>query len=312
LWSWGNNFAGALGNSSALSVSSPIQIGSDTTWTNVFAGYGVSFATKSDGTLWAWGKTTVGQLGIGAYGANISSPVQVGALTDWGGVKLVTGRLTVTAIKSNGTLWAWGGGASGCLGDGTIVSKSSPIQIGALSDWSLLGGGSQHRHAVRSNGTLWSWGYNNYGQLGLGDTTNRSSPVQVGALTNWLGNLNSNLGKAPSSASFAAVKQDGTLWAVGKNNYGQLGDGTTVNKSSPVQIGSLTNWLSLSQQNIGLSFRATVALKSNGTLWSWGSAYSGVLGLGTAIDYSSPVQIGTSSSWTATVSGYLFAFALVK
>jgi len=163
-----------------------------------------------------------------------SSPVQVGALTDW--YKITTAEHFCVAVKSNGTMWSWGYNYQGQLGLGDVVVRSSPVQIGSATDWySASAGGKGGVVAVKTNGTIWTWGRGASGRLGLNDTANRSSPTQVGALTNW------------SSASMAynfcvAIKTDGSLWAWGYNTYGELGLGDTVSRSSPVQVGALTNW----------------------------------------------------------------------
>nr|QMP83622.1 MAG: hypothetical protein [Caudoviricetes sp.] len=137
------------------------------------------------------------------------------------------------------SLWSWGGNfrvvADGRLGLGDITHRSSPVQVGTLTNWSLVAGGQYHSLATKTDGTLWSWGRNSYGELGLGDTSARSSPVQVGTLTNWslvVGGFYHSI----------AIKTDGTLWGWGQNAYGQLGLGDTTHRSSPVQVGLLTNW----------------------------------------------------------------------
>ena len=150
----------------------------------------------------------------------------------------------VCGLSSPGTLWSWGRNDAGQLGQGDITYRSSPVQVGSLTNWNLIasgGGSSIHIIATKTDGTLWSWGYNNYGELGLGDRTYRSSPVQVGSLTNW----NSI---ACGSDYTLATKTDGTLWSWGFNGYnfyGQLGLGDRTHRSSPVQVGSLTNWNSI-------------------------------------------------------------------
>ena len=94
------------------------------------------------------------------------------------------GVLHTIAIKTDGTLWVWGNNVSGRLGLGDITNRSSPVQVGTLTNWSSVSAGS-HTMAIKTDGTLWAWGSNGSGRLGLGDITDRSSPVQVGALTNW-------------------------------------------------------------------------------------------------------------------------------
>jgi len=107
----------------------------------------------------------------------------VGNDTDWQSV--VCGYYHTVALKSNGTLWAWGANNYGQLGDGTTLGKSSPIQVGSATDWQSVACDSEHTMALKSAGTLWAWGRNNYGQFGDGSTVNKSIPVQVGSDTDW-------------------------------------------------------------------------------------------------------------------------------
>jgi alpha-tubulin suppressor-like RCC1 family protein len=159
-------------------------------------------------------------------------------LTDW--FRVSSGGSATAAIKTNNTLWTWGLNNNGQLGQNNVISRSSPVQVGALTDWRQVSTTGTHMVAVKTDGTLWAWGYNNHGQLGNGTAISRSSPVQIGALTNW-----SQVSAGQSTFSLA-VKTDGTLWAWGRNNYGQLGDGTVASKSSPVQIGALASWTQVS------------------------------------------------------------------
>jgi alpha-tubulin suppressor-like RCC1 family protein len=246
LWSWGDNTAGPLGDNSAVTKSSPVQVGALTDWSTVFCcGFSASsFAIKTNNTLWAWGNNPNGILGLGFSGGSRSSPVQVGALTDWAQISGTTG--TAGAIKTNGTLWTWGAGASGQRGSNSVTNVFSPVQVGALTTWAHIAGTGNAFAAVKTDGTLWVWGQNNFGQLGLNDTTNRSSPVQVGALTNW-----SKVQSASSNGGFIALKTDGTIWAWGANFAGNLGLSNLTNYSSPVQIGSLNTIDSLAVNNFG-------------------------------------------------------------
>jgi alpha-tubulin suppressor-like RCC1 family protein len=131
---------------------------------------------------------------------NRSSPVQVGALTTWSLVSTGS-NAAVVALKTDGTMWAWGVNGFGQLGQNDTINRSSPVQIGALTTWSKIAFGIAANHAIKTDGTLWGWGRNNYGNLGIGDTINRSSPVQVGALNTW-----TDLALRYGNASFALKK----------------------------------------------------------------------------------------------------------
>jgi alpha-tubulin suppressor-like RCC1 family protein len=190
---------------------------------------------------------------------------------------------------------------TGQIGDGTVVDKSSPVQVGALTNWAQVDGGYFHCGAIKTDGTIWTWGNNGFGQLGIDNETHKSSPVQIGALTNW------SQVSAGSDAHTAAVKTDGTIWTWGRNNNGRLGDGTVVNKSSPVQIGALTNW---SQVSAGQG--QTASIKTDGTVWAWGYNTNGQIGDGTVVAKSSPVQIGALTNWFQVSAGGTHVVAIVQ
>jgi alpha-tubulin suppressor-like RCC1 family protein len=310
LWGWGYNSYGELGLNNNATKTSPVQVGALRDWAIVSIGGdnpGFSMGIKTDGTLWAIGGSgQAGQLGTGSgyVGYYISSPVQVGALTTWskisaGGTTQFSG--SVGAIKTDGTLWTWGHNNYGQLGSGTIIDRSSPVQVGTQTNWSSISSAGASMYAIKTDGTLWAWGYNAFGQLGLGDITHRSSPVQVGALTTW------SLVSAGTYRAYSAyaIKTDGTLWAWGYNIYGQLGLGDTTNRSSPVQIGLLTTW-----SKVAAGSYHTIAVKTDGTLWSWGYNNYGQLGQNDTTNRSSPVQVGTQTIWSLVSSGSYTSFAL--
>lgn len=240
LWTWGQNNFGQLGISNTTNYSSPKQVGSSTDWVSIAAGFFHAVATKTDGTLWTWGRNQFGQLGLGTSGTYTakSSPTQVGSLTTWSSVVL-GGNYQTLAIKTDGTLWSWGNNSFGQLGLGNTTYYSSPKQVGALTTWaSIAGNGQYFTLATKTNNSLYSWGINSYGQLGLNNVTYYSSPKQVGSLFNW-----SKIATGHNHA--LSIKTDGTLWTWGLNNSGQLGLNTSgTNYSSPMQVGSLTTWLS--------------------------------------------------------------------
>ena len=299
LWTWGYNANGQLADSTIAHKSSPIQVGSDTSWKQLAQRYGGGAAIKNDGTLWVWGENGAGQLGDGTVVAK-SSPIQVGSLTDWGMV--ACGNAYNLAIKTDGTLWAWGQNTNGLLGDGTTFHRSSPVKIGNMTNWQHVSCGYQHSLAIKTDGTLWSWGDPSYGSLGNNNSVAVVySPVQVGSLSNWVavvGGFYHNL----------AIKTDGTLWSWGLNDYGELGDGTSGaanRKLSPVQVGNLTNWA-----QVAAGYEFSLAIKTDGTLWSWGMNGSGQLGDGTSLLKSSPVQIGSLTTWRKVFASEGGSFAL--
>lgn len=295
LWAWGLNTSnGYVGDGTAIARSSPVQIGALTDWTSVSTNSdtGWSLSRKTDGTIWSWGSNSYGRLGDGTVVAK-NSPIQIGALTDWASIN--AGYWSANAVKTDGSLWTWGRGQYGRLGLGNLTNYSSPVQVGALTDWSVMNGGQHHILAIKTDGTLWVWGNNGDGRLGLGSglvSGSKSSPVQVGALSDWASISGGN-------QHSLAVKTDGSLWAWGTNStaYPVLGDGTVIAKSSPIQIGSLTDWASVSAGG-GKSH----AIKTDGSLWSWGRGVGGRLALGNTTSYSSPVQVGALLDWS-TVDG---------
>jgi alpha-tubulin suppressor-like RCC1 family protein len=146
---------------------------------------------------------------------------------------------------------------------------------------------------------LWSWGQGSSGQLGLGNTTSVSSPTQIGALSTW-----SNV-SAGQDKHCLAIKTDGTLWTWGRNYHGQLGQGTTTDRSSPVQVGALTTWLSIA----GGRYHS-MAIKTDGAMWAWGHNQYGQLGQGDTSHRSSPVQIGALTTWSKIAGGGFFCTAI--
>lgn len=196
------------------------------------------------------------------------------------------------AIKTDASLWCWGQNISGQVGDGTNVSKSSPVQVVALSNaTSDVSLGSLHTCAKRSNGTLWCWGGNSEGQLGIGTTLDTTTPEQVVALTN------AAAGVAIGGDHSCASKTDGTVWCWGWNQRGQLGDGTTTSKSAPAQVVGLAG-----ATRIAAGRYQNCAVKTDGTSWCWGWNLYGQLGDGTKVDKPAPVQVSSLGNAVADVS----------
>jgi alpha-tubulin suppressor-like RCC1 family protein len=204
LWAWGFNQFGELGDGEDEESTelSPIQVGNATTWKQVSCGLAHTAAVKTDGTLWTWGRNTEGQLGISSLISQLD-PVQTSvAGTTWEQVSC--GGLHTTAIKTDGTLWAWGYNFYGQVGNGGAgTDRTTPVQISAGStNWKQVSGGRFHTTAVKTDGTLWCWGQNAYGQLGL-NTSGASLPTPASSVftanlltysnfssnSNWVSNL---------------------------------------------------------------------------------------------------------------------------
>lgn len=285
---WGSNSNYILGNGTTTSVSSPISIGQNQSWKQVSPTLNWTHGINATGSLWAWGSSAgVGGLGNGNASDTFSTPVQIGSDKDW---VTLSSWFHVLGIKNNNSLWVWGTGTSGELGLNATSSVYSPTNLTSQGNvWISCTAGSSYSLAITTSGSLYSWGSNNLGQLGLGDTANRSTPVQITGAT-WK--------QVAASIDFysphtLAIQRNGTLWAWGSNSRGQLGDGTTVAKSTPVQVGSDNNWVQVANGN-----EYSVAIKSDGSLWAWGNNFFGQLGNGTELNnYSVPQQIGNLTNW---------------
>ena len=306
LFAWGRNSFGQLGDGTTINKSSPVQIGSSS-WTAVDAGDSVSVGLTTAGTLFTWGLGTTGQLGDGTA-ISKSSPVQIGS-SSWTAVS--AGLSTVAAIRSGGTLFAWGLGTSGQIGDGSFVSRSSPVQVASDESFTLVSAGASHIAAIRSGGTLFTWGFNNTFQLGLNYVGIPPTPFwNIDQINTYVTPTSPTTSITYSWTALASgvgfnlgITNNGTLFAWGKNVFGQIGDGTTVDKLIPVQIGS-SSWTA-----VAASLHTSYAIRSGGTLFAWGRGTENQLGDGSAISKSSPVQIG-SSSWTAVSGGLTHAVAI--
>lgn len=341
LWVWGDGLYGALGDGTLVSKCSPVrEISSSGNWRNVSQSFAHSAGVKADGSIWSWGRNNNVQLGNGSN-VNTCSPVrEFCSATNW--CDLSVGYFHTTAIKTDGSIWAWGAGSYGRLGDGAAANRCSPVrEVCLATNWCRVSSGRSHNLALKTVGELWVWGEGSYGSLGIGNTQARCSPVrEICNATDWCaisagkernsfaiktngtmwgwgkGNLSSTwqpLSCSPvqetslsttwrsvNSGAYqsTAIKTDGSLWTWGyQGNYGALGNGSLVSTGSPVrEFCSATNWC---DSAAGL-FEQVGAIKTDGTLWTWGRAICGQLASGTTANgRCSPVQeFCSATNWT--------------
>jgi alpha-tubulin suppressor-like RCC1 family protein len=301
LWTWGNGLSGRLGDATLTNSSTPVTtFAGGSNWKQVAAGYQHTAAVKTDGTLWTWGAGTIGRLGDATL-TNRSTPVTTFAGgTNWKQVS--AGDIHTAAIKTDGTLWTWGAGSSGRLGDATITNSSTPVTTFAGgTDWKQVSAGDSHTAAVKTDGTLWTWGNGVNGRLGDATLTNSSTPVTTFAGgTDW---------KQVSAGTLhtAAVKTDGTLWTWGNGLSGRLGDATLTNSSTPVTtFAGGTDW-----KQVSAGDSHTAAIKTDGTLWTWGNGGSGRLGNSLLTNRSTPVTtFAGGTDWKQVSAGGSHTVAL--
>lgn len=287
LYVWGDGNNGVLGVGNVIDYSSPVQL-PGTSWcqVNIFTS---SAGIKTDCTLWAWGQNNGGQSAQNNVIVR-SSPVQIPGIS-WCSINRVCFGQIMFAQKTDNTLWAWGCGGNGAIGDGFAVSRSSPVQVPGTT-WCNIKCGT----GLKTDGTLWVWGDNNNGQLGINCRVNYSSPVQVPGTT-WSQVALSYNDSARCTAF--GIKSDGTLWGWGTNFGGSLGISVANNTfySSPVQVPG-TTW-----SCVFTTYYASGGLKTDGTLWTWGCGQNCVLGQGNKVtSVSSPVQI-PGTTWSHVKGG---------
>jgi len=341
VWTWGSNSNGQLGNGSTTDSNVPVHVIGLSGVVAVAGGQAHSLALKSDGTVWAWGSNFYGQLG---NGSNTDShvPVQVSNLC--ANLCGLTNVIAIAAdgnhslaLKKDGTVWAWGNNVNGQLGNGTFASGgcycvSVASQVPGLTNVVAIAAGGPHSLAIDSFGVLWSWGYNFYGQLGNSTYKDSDIPLPGPSLLtglvptaiagggthslalmpdvwDWGNNVDGELGNGITGGTSSlpvevgglltgctvntavrcrivaigggelhslALKSDGTVFAWGSNGYGQLGNGSTAPDSNvPVQVSGLVGAVAIGGGNVH-----SLALKSDGTVWTWGDNSNGQLGNG--------------------------------
>jgi len=217
---------------------------------------------------------------------------------DW--VAVACGSGQSLALKTDGSLWAWGDNHFGQLGLGDTKNRLTPRQVGSANNWAAVACGDYHTVALKRDGTLWTWGANDSGQLGLGSADSKAhpTPTQVGSASDWVAVAGGYRGSL-------ALKSDGSLWVWGYNEDGELGLGDTTERHSPTQVGVANDWAIIAGRSVD-----SMALKSDGTLWAWGVNMIGDLGLGDTSNRLSPTEVGSANDWAAVACGLNHTLAL--
>ena len=290
LWTWGGGLSGQLGNNTTISRSTPVTtFTGGTDWKQVSSGYRHSAAIKTDGTLWTWGDNGYGQLGNNTTTFRPTPVTTFAGGTNW--KQVAGGNGHTAAIKTDGTLWTWGSGGSGRLGNNTTTDRLTPVTTFAGgTNWKQVACADKFTAAIKTDGTLWTWGSNN----GDNTTIARFTPVTTFAGgTNW---------KQVSCGSnhTTAIKTDGTLWTWGVNFYGQLGNNTVTDRSTPVTtFAGGTNW-----KQVACGFDHNAAIKTDGTLWTCGSNNAAQLGDNTTTQRNTPVTtFAGGNNWKQVACG---------
>jgi len=333
LWAWGDNNNNQLGLGDTTFRAFPVQVGTDTDWTDVDLGNRISVALKSDGTLWAWGFT---------LGLNV--PTQYGTDNDWEYIS--AGENNAWATKENGTAYGIGENGSNQLGDGWLSSAESHVLMNPDEDYKYVtilrnnfSPSASSTAIIKNDGTLWETGRSSISSNLVYNFT------KIGTDEDW---SSISIGGSSFSMVACAIKEDGTLWTWGNNSYGQLGHGDTNDRNTPTKVGTDNDWeyavvgsvhilaikqdgtlwasgyntdgrLGLGDTNDRNTFTQVgtdddwvyvdassvfgVAIKSNGTLWAWGGNSNGQLGDGTTTQRTSPVQVGSNTNWSFVSAG---------
>ncbi|WP_309889945.1 RCC1 repeat-containing protein [Archangium sp.] len=335
VWAWGVNSSGQLGNGVLFGTSTtPAQVPNLSGVTAIAAGHTHVLALKGDGTVWMWGSSV---------GFSATVPTQVASLTQV--VAIAAGQNFSVALKSDGTVWGWGENGSGQLADGTSVDRPAPVQVPGLSGITAIAPGTSHVLALKSDGSAWSWGSNFSGELGRAGLSTSATP---------LSGLTGVVAVAAGGRNSLALKNDGTFWAWGSNTYGQLGDGTFTHRTTPVQgpvlsgvkrfttdgiavavvhnDGSAQVWGGNMRGQFGngahlRTYRSsisglglitdvsagegfTLARRSDGSVWSWGSNAYKQLGHATLTYRNAPAGVAGISNVSRVAAGNFHSLAL--
>ena len=301
VWAWGDNRFGQLGDGTTTTRLAPVQVTGLTGVTQVAASCDHSLALRSDGTVWAWGGNGAGELGRGTVTDHEVTAAPVIGLT--GVTKIAAGCEFSLALRSDGTLWAWGYNNVGQLGIGSTASSAVPVKITGVSQVTAIAAGLDSAVAIVAGGaSVWAWGGNGAGQLGDGTTASHSTPVRV----TQLGTV--HIAGAAAGYLYAAILgTDGSVWAWGADDKGQLGNAPAATPATR-PVNTIRAGSGITQIAAGVDHM--VALKSGGTVLAWGDNTNGELGIGTTTPVTGPVQVTGLTTATQVAAGLRASFAV--
>ncbi len=293
VWGWGANVGGQIPGE-GHNVSTPVQISGLEDIISVSAGDDFGVALKSDGTVWTWGKNTVGELGDGTT-TNCSVPTQVAGLSNV--IDISAGSGHVLALKSDGRVWSWGLNSTGQLGDYTLTNRYTPVQVKGLEDIVEISAGKSTyvgSLAMKKDGSIWGWGNNTTAfRTLLAEEPFLTRPIPIfDGDPDYTGGTSVLADMPEISQLFTgenhtfALCVDGSLWAWGKNDEGQLGVGDVGDQKTPVQITGIGT-----VETVVAGHNHTFIICEDGTVWTWGKNDQGQLGVGNTDNQFIPVQI---------------------
>jgi alpha-tubulin suppressor-like RCC1 family protein len=296
LWTWGRNTNAQLGDNTTTDRSTPVTtFAGGTNWKQIARGSNHTAAIKTDGSLWTWGLNTLGQLGTNDANTRSTPVTTFAGGNDWKQVSSTSNSATSAAIKTDGSLWVWGLGTTGKLGNNAATNRSTPVTTFAGgNNWKQVSVGVQQVAAIKTDGSLWLWGNNNAAQLGVNDANIRSTPVTTFAGGN-------NWKYVACGANYVtAIKTDGSLWTWGLNINGELGVNDILIKSTPVTTFAGGNdW-----KQVFCGQFHTTAIKTDGSLWTWGAGTVGQLGTNDITTRSTPVTtFAGGTNWKQVSAG---------
>lgn len=292
IWCWGRGPLDLENPGDRITTETPIQFGSDSDWVELSVAGDNHCGLKTDGSAWCWGNNSGGQLGDGTSSSSYV-PVEPISELDWNYIGAT--RSSTCGIKEDDTLWCWGSNYEGKLGIGSQeLWYDTPQQVGDSGDWLMVSAGDGHACGIRTDNTLWCWGSNEQGRLGQGNQDEEDSslvPVQVGTDSDWV-----DLSVGEHSC---AIRENGSLWCWGDNHGGQLGDGTTEDRSLPVRTVAEAQWI-----EIAVSHRHSCGIQDDGSLWCWGRNTYGQLGTPEdGLQYAEPTRVDIDREFVTVATG---------